>query len=166
MFTQLSTIFGLSLRVQEQCFTQLTLVIAITYRNKLYLPYLVALLLLKAKNEEMYEGLVKGNARIKEVTDFIGQTAKGKEFLFERLGIALEIFLMESRLPNDEPTKLLFEEYKKQNLTTNLPELQAKKAKRIVQYFENIEKDWLDNRTGAIVYLAQRIGLSEPFNTK
>jgi len=84
MFTQLSAIFGLSLRVQEQCFTQLAIVVATTKSQKrIYLPFLAALLLLKAKDEKLYEGLVKGNVEIRNITDFIGQNAKGKEFLYE-----------------------------------------------------------------------------------
>ena len=92
IFSQLSNIFKLSLREQEQCFTQLALVIATTAKTKLYLPYLAALLLLKAKDGQLYKRLVEGKASVKEITDFICLQPGGKGFLLDKYGTALEIF--------------------------------------------------------------------------
>ncbi len=77
-FVELAALFALDLRTQEQCFTQLNLVLRIFQPGGL-LPYAIFLIVLRARNSELYARLCRGEASHEMALGFLtGQRTGSK----------------------------------------------------------------------------------------
>lgn len=75
-FVGLATLFALDLRTQEQCFTQLNLVMRIFQPGGL-LPYAIFLIVLRAHNPELYARLCRGEASREAALSFLTDQPMG-----------------------------------------------------------------------------------------
>jgi len=81
-FVELATLFTLDLRTQEQCFTQLNLVMRI-FQPAGLLPYAIFLIVLRARNAELYARLCRGEASREAVLDFLTSQRTGSKYVEE-----------------------------------------------------------------------------------
>ena len=104
------SLFGFSLRVQEQVLSQLNLMIRCTEPDHPFFPSLsVFLLCLKESNAEHFRSYSIGETRPAEVVQFVSSLNRGAEFLNGRDGIGVESWLRigAAEIRDDEP----FDEY-------------------------------------------------------
>lgn len=88
-------LFGLSLRTQEQCFTQLALIARTTTSNHPLFPYLLSVLLcLRITNPGLYAQYCRGSASPKEVMKYLRTLSSGETFVDSHLGRVCEAFLI------------------------------------------------------------------------
>jgi hypothetical protein len=101
-FAELSAIFSLSLRDQEQAFQRLVLALraAESPRHYLYSPLLVLMGLLRVAESILYHRFLNGDASIRELTDAIRQRAGGQEFLVSHRGTVCLAYLISGRQPD------------------------------------------------------------------
>ena len=92
---KLFSLFAFSLRTQEQCFTQLAVVLRTTAPNSLvYAHLLVLLICLRVVNRQLYENYVKGDATPDEVMDYIRSVPGSKQFVDSHEGYVTEAHLI------------------------------------------------------------------------
>jgi hypothetical protein len=95
VLTKLFVLFGFHLRTQEQCFSQLAVVIQTTPATAHLSPFLlVPLLCLRLANHTLYEDYCTGRAFSGDVVRFIGGLKGGQQFLDTRLGALIEAYLI------------------------------------------------------------------------
>ena len=111
-FQGLAESFCLSLRVQEQCFARLAVILMTAERGKLHLPLVMGLLCLQAADSALYTGFVNEEKKVEEVLSFISRTTRGRGFLEESEGTLFEIFLLKSRMKTDPSVGKLLDAYK------------------------------------------------------
>ena len=81
-FIGLSDMFKLSLRVQEQCFTQFTILLRTTPKHQYFHPILAAaLIIIKAALPKLYENLAYGEKTGWEVVNYLKKLPGGNSFL-------------------------------------------------------------------------------------
>lgn len=87
--------FRLSLRTQEQCFTQLAVIIRITPHDSfLYSILLMLLICLRSANRELYERYCSGLAKPKDVISYITSLPSGAKLMESNLGTQIEAYLV------------------------------------------------------------------------
>ena len=92
---KLFSLFGLSLRTQEQCFTQLAVVLRTTQPNAFFYAHLVTFLIcLRVVNRKLYSAYVKGDATPVEVIDYIQTIPGGRQLVDSEDGYILEAYLV------------------------------------------------------------------------
>ncbi|HEV8328160.1 MAG TPA: P-loop NTPase fold protein [Nitrospiraceae bacterium] len=112
MFRGLADVFGVSLRVQEQCFATLAIILMTAKPKSTQLELLVALLALQAADSELYAAFLSQKKGVKDVVSFITEMPKGRSFMKEPEGILLEKYLLKSRKDKDTSAKELIGSYK------------------------------------------------------
>ena len=94
-FALLADVFQLSLRARERCFTRMRLVIEQTPTDHYLDPILVALLvILRAKEPEIYAALVGGELSADDVMQHLRRRPNGQALAESRSGLVLEAYLM------------------------------------------------------------------------
>lgn len=102
-FIGLSRVFNFSLRVQEQCFTQFSIVLRTTeYDIKIYPTFLAALISLKAVNKPLYQDYVNGNKNYKDVLEYLGKWNGGAEFVNGVYGASMQAHMHYNHYPTDK----------------------------------------------------------------
>ena len=89
VFEGLAATFRMSLRAQEQCFATLSIAL-LTSPLDLYLPFLTWMVVLRAGNWKLYDGLVTSNISVKELVETVESTPNGKQFLASDAGLFFE----------------------------------------------------------------------------
>jgi hypothetical protein len=156
---ELFQLFGFSLRVQEQIFTQLSVVIRTTAANFfLYSFHLCLLICLRITNRDLYFHYVEGTATPNQVMDFLKNYPRGEEFVASRSGCVLETHLI-----------LGISDWKKREAAVNAIKSKANtdannnstdsRAREIVQNFQWVGQ-YADDMTK---YLVRKIELSQRF---
>jgi KAP family P-loop domain len=88
-------LFGFSLRVQEQIFSQLSVVVRTSPSNQyLYAFHLALLICLRTINKDLYSRYIQGLATPKEVMDFIENFPNGRKFSNSDIGRIVEAHLV------------------------------------------------------------------------
>jgi hypothetical protein len=94
-FNALSTVFDLSLRAREQCFTRVAIALSSTPSNRYLFPELLTTLtILNVTNKATYKSFVFGDGLVSEVINVIKLKSGGKEFLTSRDGLFVEAYLL------------------------------------------------------------------------
>lgn len=91
----LFTLFGFSLRTQEQCFTQIGLIIRTTPPGHYLFAYLLSVLLcLRTANRPLYLKYCRGQAAPEEVLNYLRTLTGGRKFVDSHSGLITEAFLI------------------------------------------------------------------------
>ncbi|MDP8246724.1 MAG: P-loop NTPase fold protein [Candidatus Tritonobacter lacicola] len=102
-FAQLANIFNFSLRLQEQCFTEMNLVLRTTSSNGIIFPVLLPFLVaLKAYNQTIYNKLHADSVNIQEILSCLETTDAGISFLNAWEGTLIEAYFIVGYLSEDE----------------------------------------------------------------
>lgn len=156
----LSEIFDFSLRVIEQCFTQLNIALLTIPNNRLIFPsFLAFLIALKAANRKLYNQFIKGEISSQQVLDSIKEQPKGNDFLNDDYGWRLEAHVRSAHCTHDDYASLINDYAAKAKDNTYSHEQQARfdylarelSNFRVKRYFKPAE------------YLAKKIEISERF---
>lgn len=89
VFEGLASTFSMSLRAQEQCFATLSIAL-LTSPQVHYFPLLTWMVVLKAAQPMLYDGLVASDTSVKDLLETIGSTSNGKQFLTSNAGLFFE----------------------------------------------------------------------------
>ena len=162
-FSELSDIFGFSLRVQEQCFSQFCIALRTTPPDYKLCPTLLAgLICIKAASPELYRDFVSENVDATSIINFIGQKTAGQKFLYSDEGMILEVLLMVSKCRRGD-LQSAKAPYKKMLQDNNISEHDRKKSERILDLFNYIQQQ---SDYGLLDYLSKKIEISEQFSTE
>ncbi|MDO8738943.1 P-loop NTPase fold protein [Candidatus Deferrimicrobium sp.] len=159
-FTELSNIFKLSLRDQEQCFTRFSLVLKTTQKNHLLYPIMLAfLIVVKISDNDTYTKYIKQIITADEVINIIKNKPDGEKFLWTNYGIAMEAFIVGGFLEygnikqtTDKYTTALKDEPSSSKLRD--------RAGRILSVIETLARE--DHYT-IVNYLVSKIEVAERF---
>jgi hypothetical protein len=161
LFTKLSELFALSLRTQEQIFSQLSVVFRTVESNYFIYPVLlVTLVILKASGPEIYRKFIEGKANARDVFDFIKSQPGGHDFFIkDRAGMFVEAYLV-AATADDNGIQGLIREYEKKSESNMLSEMEKTAAKEIAKFLPNLQgREWY----GMLPYLVKKIEIAERF---
>jgi len=162
VFSNLCVIFGLSLRVQEQCFSQLSLVLRTTPSNfKVYPVFLGTLVALKASNLELYRDYVKKIADAQKVLQYISEMPGGTVFLQENYGIELEAYLVIGHGERKDLNEIR-DRYGRTAEDSGQSENNRERARRILGLLDHFS---MYDSYGMVAYLAKKIEVADRFIT-
>jgi hypothetical protein len=167
---RLLSLFGFSLRTQEQCFTQLAIVLRATRSNEyLYSNLLVLLICLRIAKREIYDGYVSGHLTYKDVLDFILSFPGGEQFTNTYEAFVVEAHLIygirdidKRRVVVDEYRNLAHPPNPQGTEKQNVDSTKSKRAQNVVHHFQ-----WIENYAGDMVgFLHKKIELAERFTSE
>ena len=160
-FSKLAGVFGLSLRTQEQMFSQLSVVLRTVKPNYfIYPPLLVTLLVLKASAPDLYRKFVEKHADAQNVLEFIRAQPGGHDFLVtDRAGRMIEAFLLAATRSQDDVMQLVTQLTEQaSNQAEGSPERDRNEdLVRVLSYL--LRKDL----HGSVPYLVKKIEIAERF---
>ena len=143
LFAQLFEILSCSLREQEQCFSQLSLAIRTTPENQQLYPVLLgSLIVLKAKNPELYRGFVTGESAPEDVLEYLRKKPGGDAFVDSWEGVSLEAYLVTCRSHRGSYGDIA-SPYRKVAEDLGAPEQDRKRATQIIEQIK--AGDWNHN---------------------
>ena len=94
-FGQLAHIFGLSKRVQEQCFSSLSVILLTAKQSdRIQLLLLFSLLAIQAADQDLYDDFVRGGKQVTDVLALVSSTSLGLAFLESKYGARFEAYLL------------------------------------------------------------------------
>jgi hypothetical protein len=160
-FVKLSEVFGFSLRVQEQCFTRLSIVFRTTppIRYPLFPPFLAFLIAFRAANRSLYNRFVAGEVSSQDVIGFIKEQPIGEDFMDEAHGVHVEAYLLSAHCRPGDLSHLIDGYYAKLE-----DDSVSKEQRHRYDTILGILKDLDRHRICPVVsYLAQKIEISERF---
>jgi len=164
VFIEMSKIFDLSLRVQEQCFTQFNVVLRTTQPHYSIHPRLLSFFVaLKAANTDLYQKYCNQQIGYQEIFNFIGKTKAGEKLINDKLGVLIEAYLKCGFLKRNEFDKLYLDvrETHKKAVESNQSSTDTERLQMLKKILDNFE----DKDTyGTFPYLANKIEISESFN--
>lgn len=153
-FAKLSQIFNLSLREQDQCFTEINLVYRTTSPRHAIFPISLAfLVVLKTHNKALFEELYLPAVDIEKYLGLFRNSKIGQDFLRSHAGIEIESALMMDYLTYAE------KEERNRKLEEISKDANHPDKKRALQIL-----DWVSYTGGAMRNLLQRIDITRNFD--
>jgi len=163
MFVDLAETFEFSLRVQEQCFTDLSIALRTTEEgDRLDLAALALLIALKAASSERYRRFVEGEASSDDVIAFVNEHPKGRVFLESSAGRWAEAYLASSGYDLSE-MHIPITEYKDKETQAD-SEAQKSRYRETVRILNQISGQ-LHGSCRLASDLARRIDIAQRFTT-
>lgn len=160
MFSNLSTMFGFSLRVQEQCFSQLSIVLRTTpTNNKIYPLFLAFLIALKAANKNLYKKYIKRTADVKQILNYLKKVSEDKTFIEEYYWWDLEAYLVYGQNPGND-IDFLAADYLRIVNDEKTSEEQKYRANSIISKIRSLI---MDLHYDILTYLVKKIEIAEQF---
>lgn len=157
-------VFGFSLRVLEQCFTQLNMILRTTPDNYyLFIPFLIFLLSLKTYRPALYRKLCDKEINGEEVIEALRKTPAGTKYLDEdRNGGVIEAYLIRTTHEENELSSIMarMADSAKQ-LAENSRE--RRHAEHILHVLQQMGRDFDTISTGTLRYLVGKIEMLEHF---
>jgi hypothetical protein len=160
-FSKLSDVFDLSLRVQEQVFSHMSIVLRTIKPNHYIYPVLLAtLLILKASAPELYRKFIDRKCDAREVLDFIKKSPGGADFLIkDRTGRLVEAHLIAATHDETE-LRHIADQYRNQSENDKGPKDNREAARQISGFLAQLAgRDW----DGMLDYLAKKVELADRF---
>ncbi len=153
-FAKLSQIFNLSLREQDQCFTEINLVYrTASPRHSIFPISLAFLVALKAHNKALFEELYLPAVDIEKFLNLFRESKIGQDFLGSHAGVEIESALMMDYLTHREKE----ERHKKlEEISKNENHPDKKRALQVL--------DWVSYTGGVMRSLLQRIDITRNFD--
>lgn len=163
LFTELFSTLKLSLRTQEHCFIQLSIVAHTTPHNKHLHPYLVALLIaLKNSNSDLYYKFISKQISHKEVISYFKQQSGNNNWLDEHYDAVMEGILISCSASNEQIAS-----YRKEYVTI----AEDAEEKEKIRNHASTVIEVLDEPTAAarhtrsaLTYIAQKLELLNRFH--
>lgn len=157
IFSRFASIFGFSLRIQEQCFSQLSVVLRTTPSNyPLYPIPLSFLIAFKAANPKLYMAFTTGKTTAEDVLNYIKETKGGAALFEDKYGIVLEAYILSSRASHKEMEQLI-SKYTPILIPPNQQEERPRRIRELLQLFLR------EDTYGILDYLVKKIEISEHF---
>jgi hypothetical protein len=160
-FQGLFHVLNLSLREQEQCFSQLAIAIRTTSPNGTLFPFLLGTLLtLKIKSPQIYKDFISGKATVFTVLDEIRKLPGGTAFLDDsNYGAVLEGYFVacKSRLRDDSE---LLSYYQAVESNANATQKEKERAQYILKLFGSYG---MRDAFGSLDYILKKIEISSQF---
>jgi len=157
---QLFSLFGFSLRTQEQYFTHLSIIFRTTPPSSYIYSFLVALLLcLRITNRKLYFAYCSGRAGSIEVLEYLRSLRGGDDLLDSHTGTIIEAYLIKG-IRNDKKRSATVDAYlKKGKLAASTNEHDHLRAKAVSDHFQWIGRTSRD----MTAYLFKKIELAQRF---
>lgn len=144
-FGSLSDLFGLSLRAREQCFTMLRVAMMLTPEDHYFHPFLVTtLVVLKAAVPIAYRRYALEGGTASELISILQEAEGGEAFLNERIGIAVETYLIAAKYGRREKSSEM-DHYRKVSEDQASTEENRQRASWIIQLFDHLIRDKTPN---------------------
>lgn len=137
IFSELSTIFNLSLRDQTQCFTQLSIAMRMTRKDQYIdgIP-LTFLIILKLVNKELYYNFIHRSVNTDTINKYLADKKNSSTLLNSNYGFALIAYLL--WIENDKNSNTAgLNIYKENSNNTELSEEERYKANRIIEIYNS-----------------------------
>lgn len=166
IFGDLSTIFNLSLRVQEQCFSLITIILrTIAYNAEIHAHLLIFLLLLKATNTELYRKYISNTITAEELIEYIKSLDGGKDFFNKHISAVLEAYIVTARNNGREIIEQAnrYEEITKSQSGNDHMRRRAETIYEVIKDIRNGQHENIANRLSKKIDISDRF-LEEPPN--
>lgn len=125
-FNELCTVYNLSLRAREHCFTRIALALSSTPENHYLHPIpLTILTIIKTVDEQLYKLFVFGEGLASDILNSIGKTKAGQELLSSRAGTRIVGYLITLKLDPYKDTNSEIDNYNKLAKDNTKPETQT-----------------------------------------
>ena len=158
VLTKLFVLFGFHLRTQEQCFSQLAVVIQTTPASSHLFPFLlVPLLCLRSANRTLYEDYCNGRVLSGDVVRFIAEQKGAQQFLNTQLGALIEAYLING-ITDAEQRESEVEHVQQLAQSEKGDRGAIKRAQQVANCFK-----WLGEADDLTPYLYKKIELAQPF---
>ncbi len=159
-FPKLFAVFRFSLRTQEQCFTQLAVILRTTPPNAfLYSALLAVLICLRVAKRELYLNYCSGHATPKDVVDHIRSIPGGAQLMDSHLGAMIEAHLVRG-IRNHELRKTATDDYyKRAKEAETKPTPDSLRAKEVSYHFQWVGR----NAQDMTAYLFKKIEMAHRF---
>lgn len=158
VFTNLSKDYGFSLRVIEQCLTEINLVLRTTPPNYKLFPHLVALLVaLKTHKPKTYSLLQRSeltHIEIKKILDDIKVELQNKDSIYEWMLVHFEVYLLYGYIKYEDGRAEPLAELKKN--AESKDSILSSYANRVLRFANQVH---FDMYYGAVKNLVAQIGL-------
>jgi hypothetical protein len=162
-FVKLSEVFGFSLRVQEQCFTRLSIVFRTTpILSPLFPPFLAFLIAFRAANRSLYNRFVADEVSAQDVIKFIKEQPGGEGFMDEAPGVHVEAYLLSAHYGVGDLGRLIQDYYEKLQDDSGSEE-QRGRYETILGILRELDRHGI---CPVVSYLAQKIEISERFTER
>jgi len=159
---KLFTIFGFSLRVQEQCLSRLSIVFRTTKANvHLHPIFLSALIVLKAANPTLYSDYIKRSANAESVLKFFKQNIADRSYLNERYFMIMEAYFVNYEQYGLHSEDKGIKEYKLKLHNERPPQKEHERLKEIVSFFGYFNTKY---HYDILSFLAKKIEMAESFS--
>jgi hypothetical protein len=155
----LFSLFDFPLRTQEQCFTQIAIVVRTTPHNfYLHGTQLGTLICLRARNRDLYFRYAEGHAEPKEVLDYLRSFPGGDKFMNSDLGALIEMYLV-AGIRDSEARNRAMLLYQEQAKSQSLDGALRERFRMVAERFR-----WLPSTTQDLTgYLFKRIEFTHHF---
>ena len=159
-FSELTKIFKLSLRDQEQCFTRFSLVLRTTKKNQIVFPiFLATLIATRISEQNIYEDYIGQRITGNDFVKYIKVKPGGENFIETRYGTVLEAEIVGGFLDFNN-YKQITEPYLQMIKDEKTDSRQRDRVGIIMMELE----DWaMNSRYGMAKYLAKKINITDRF---
>lgn len=161
VFNELSSLYKLSLRARENCFTRIAIALQATSENHYLHPILLTTLtILRVADPPAYKSYVMGNGTTEELLDKIRNLKGGSTFLDSHIGAVTESYLIEAKLNRSEESPEL-QQYSALCNDQNADPIQLDRAKKILaitqklRFNESVSIETIINRIELAAQLTQ-----------
>ncbi len=160
--TDLFEIFDFGLRIQEQCFTQISVVMRMTPLDGYLYSHMLALLIcLRVANRQLYFTLVDGLASHDEVLNYLRSLPGGTELVDSRLGAILEADLV-INIRDWHVREEILKKYEALSKPDNQDEKSRTRAQSVRMYISHLSPGGLDNAR-TIDFISRKIEVARRF---
>lgn len=160
--SELFAMWDFSLRVQEQCFARLAIVLRTTPPNYLlFIPLLSFLLCLKIAEPERYVDLIDKQSDPEEIVTWLRSVPGGQAFMQSAPGIHVEVYLVGGLSDRHGARDDAFRRYEALVNNAEAPEPERIRAGHIVGLVSSF---YNDEHYTALDYLVKKIELAEQFH--
>ncbi|MFZ3087728.1 MAG: P-loop NTPase fold protein [Methylotenera sp.] len=161
-FNELCSVFDLSLRAREQCFTRIAVALNGTPSNyHLYPILLTTLAILIIADKATYKNFVFGNGTASDVLDVIKSKSGGNEFLKSRHGILIECYLIVSKMNRHSDFNAEFDNYNSEADESKKDTPSYLHAKQILNMITHINQKHYDGIS--LTYITDKLELAAQF---
>lgn len=156
-FTQIASVFGMSLRARERCLTRMAVVLTQTPGNHYLDPFVVAfLLVIRAMRSDLYSGLISGSLAPQTLMSKIREMPSAGDFVGSRVSTVIEAYLIVGdidRARGDELLKNL------RALSESQPSsVEGMRARELVDMAPHVQGGW--GREFSTRYVANKVDLA------
>lgn len=158
VFNELCTIYKLSLRAREQCFTRIAIALNNTPENHYLHPVpLTALTIIKMAESQLYRQFVFERGTASEILASMRKSKAGEELLASHLGIVIESYMIILKAKYHDNSSPELEEYNRLIKDTSTNPDQQSHAMEIIETINNIRRR---NHTPNLDFIINKIELA------